>query len=419
MKKILSFLAAGVLGLGLIGCSGDLHDAELIDLTGYGIRSSGKESGWNEDNDIPLIDNGDGTYSASFTVGDTTAAFAVLKCGDTTWNTAYRLKQPKSQGDKANIFDKAEGMEQKVYLGQSSDCCTIPSASEGDKVNLLITPSYTYLNIKVTVAAGGSSYAEPVPYYFDGIYIVGGCFKTGSMENLWSFAIDNLICGASVNKAKGIVTYIKDIIATATDGEMGFNDSSWGNKLAVTSAIVTADGKDYVVTGKGENGNFKVNGLKIGSPYRVTITTTPEKTISVKIEEIVNYTLTFEITGLEEGMLAWVNGNCWGSGWPNGWPIVDWNNGDQGKTDGYLSAHNYAEADATGVATFDSGWNVTNVAKPGETLSFELKFIASEDDWATTKYNNDNIKFDIQNISEGTYKVSINAEANTVTVTKQ
>ena len=414
MKKILSFLVAGVLGLGLIGCSGDLHDAGLIDLTGYGIRCSGKESGWNEDNDIPLTDNGDGTYSASFTVGDTTAAFAVLKCGDTTWDTAYRLKQPKSQGDKANIFDKAEGMEQKVYLGQSSDCCTIPSASEGDKVNLLITPSFTYLNIKVTVAAGGSSYAEPVPYYFDGIYIVGGCFKTGSMENLWSFASDNLICGASVNKAKGIVTYIKDIIATATDGEMGFNDSSWGNKLAVKSATVTADGKDYVVTGEGENGNFKVNGLKIGSPYRVTITTTPEKTISVKIEEIVNYTLTFEITGLEEGMLAWVNGNCWGSGWPNGWALADWGGVGSG-----FALTDAPEADDDGVATFSDKWNVKNVAKPGETLNFELKFIASEDDWATTEYNNANIKFDIQNISAGTYKVSINADANTVTVTKQ
>lgn len=417
MKKILSFLAAGVLGLGLIGCSGDLHDAELIDLTGYGIVGSAKESGWNADNDIPLTDNGDGTYSVSFTAtGDGGFdKFAIRLCGDESWDSAYRLAQPKSQGDKANEFS-AGSMEQKVYLGQSSECCKILGTNAGDKIDLLITPDATFLNVKVTITGGSSSSvpADPVPYYFDGIYIVGGCFKTGSMENLWSFASDNLICGASVNKAKGIVTYIKDIIATKTDGEMGFNDSSWGNKLAVTSATVTADGKDYVVTGEGENGNFKVNGLKIGSPYRVTITTTPEKTISVKIEEIVNYTLTFEITGLEEGMLAWVNGNCWGSGWPNGWALADWGGVGSG-----FALTDAPEADDDGVATFSDKWNVKNVAKPGETLNFELKFIASKDDWATTEYNKDNIKFDIPNISEGTYKVSINADANTVTVTKQ
>lgn len=38
MKKILSFVVAGALALGLIGCSGDLHDVvpSRIDLSGGG-----------------------------------------------------------------------------------------------------------------------------------------------------------------------------------------------------------------------------------------------------------------------------------------------------------------------------------------------------------------------------------------------
>lgn len=46
MKKLLSFLAAGVLALGLIGCSGDLHDKEYnpISLDGYVI--SGGWGSW-------------------------------------------------------------------------------------------------------------------------------------------------------------------------------------------------------------------------------------------------------------------------------------------------------------------------------------------------------------------------------------
>ena len=66
MKKVISLLAAGALALGLIGCSGDLHDTELIELKGYGIRGSAKESGWEAASDIPLTANGDGTYTVGW-----------------------------------------------------------------------------------------------------------------------------------------------------------------------------------------------------------------------------------------------------------------------------------------------------------------------------------------------------------------
>ena len=38
MKKLLSVFAAAAMLFGFASCSGDLHDAQIIDLTGYGIR---------------------------------------------------------------------------------------------------------------------------------------------------------------------------------------------------------------------------------------------------------------------------------------------------------------------------------------------------------------------------------------------
>lgn len=80
MKKLLSFLAVGALALGLIGCSGDLHDAEIIDLSGYGIR--GSMTGWDKADDEPLTKNDNGTYSYSFTATGETDNFAVIEMGD-------------------------------------------------------------------------------------------------------------------------------------------------------------------------------------------------------------------------------------------------------------------------------------------------------------------------------------------------
>ena len=415
MKKLLSFLAAGALALGLIGCSGDLHDAEIIDLSGYGIR--GTMTGWDKADDEPLTKNDDGTYAFSFTATGETDNFAVIEMGDASWNTAYRLAQPKSEGDTANTFDTEKGMEQKVYQGQSADCCTIKGLKKGDKVDLLITPDTTFITVKVTITAGSGS-TGPVPYYFDGLYLVGGCFKIGDMTNLWSFGSANLIYGASLDKKTGNVTYKKDIVATAESGEMGINDSSWGNKQNGTGVTVNANADDYTELNGTAAGNFKVSGLTVGKPYRVEIKTTPDKDVSIKIYEIVSVTFKFEVTGLSEGNLAWIGGNFWGSSWDNGWPIVAWWN----KPLGYgLSVSDNGVADENGVAAFNDKWNVSTVAKPGEKLSYNFKAIASTSNWegdSPTSHETGDLSVGIE-IEEGaTYKISINIEDEEIKVTK-
>ena len=415
MKKLLSFLAVGALALGLIGCSGDLHDAEIIDLSGYGIR--GTMTGWDKADDEPLTKNDDGTYAFSFTATGETDNFAVIEMGDASWNTAYRLAQPKSEGDTANTFDTEKGMEQKVYQGQSADCCTIKGLKKGDKVDLLITPDTTFITVKVTITAGSGS-TGPVPYYFDGLYLVGGCFKIGDMTNLWSFGSANLIYGASLDKKTGNVTYKKDIVATAESGEMGINDSSWGNKQNGTGVTVNANADDYTELNGTAAGNFKVSGLTVGKPYRVEIKTTPDKVVSIKIYEIVSVTFKFEVTGLSEGELAWIGGQFWGASWDNGWPIKAWWNKPLGCG---LSVSDNGVADENGVAAFNDKWNVSTVAKPGEKLSYNFKAIASTSNWegdSPTSHETGDLSVDINIDKDATYKISINIEDEEITVTK-
>ena len=128
-------------------------------------------------------------------------------------------------------------------------------------------PSKKILSCKIELTKEGEKPAS-TPYYFDGLYLVGSCFKIGDMTNLWSFGPANLIYGVSVDKKTGIVTYTKDIVAVATEGEMGINDSSWKNKQKGSGVTIAAEA-GYVELNGAEEGNFKVSGLKVGSPYRV------------------------------------------------------------------------------------------------------------------------------------------------------
>ncbi len=412
MKKLLSFLAVGALALGLIGCSGDLHDAEIIDLFGYGIR--GSMTGWDKADDEPLTKNDDGTYAFSFTATGETDNFAVIEMGDASWNTAYRLAQPKSEGDTANTFDTEKGMEQKVYQGQSADCCTIKGLKKGDKVDLLITPDTTFITVKVTITAGAGS-TGPVPYYLDGELFVG-CTAIGNGFNVADTSW--LLYGCTLDQKTGEVTYTKDFTVSACghswhEGEAAVKiaDPNWKNTYGDTAITV---GEDFVKLVAGGD-NAPVSGLVDGKAYRAEIKTTPDKDVLIKIYEIASVTFKFEVTGLSEGELAWIGGQFWGASWDNGWPIDAWN-----KAPGCgLSVSDNAVADENGVAAFNDKWNVSTVAKPGEKLSYNFKVIATDTDWSgdPSKQTGD-LSVDINIDEDATYKISINIEDEEITVTK-
>ena len=312
MKKLLSVFAAAAMLFGFASCSGDLHDAEIIDLTGYGIR--GTMTGWAAADDIPLVDNGDGTYSISFAAQDPDGTglekIAVIELGDGSWNTAYRLAQPKSEGDSANVFGEADGWEQKVYQGQSADCMLIPVA-KGDNVTLLITPSTTYITVKVTVKAGAAPVvpADPVPFYLDGFYISGDM-------NGWAGSMDTLLWSPTLDKDTGILTYKYDFAATKEAHDFGIrnNTSDWKVKY-VDGVFAFGTDTNYVSVVKNGKDNNKITGLTLGNNYRIYVQTTPEKEVSFKVVVLNKATINVNVTGLPDeanGKVMYLTGDYFG-----------------------------------------------------------------------------------------------------------
>ena len=421
MKKLLSVFAAAAMLFGFASCSGDLHDAQIIDLTGYGIR--GTMTGWAEADDIPLVDNGDGTYSISFAAQDPDGTgfekIAVIELGDGSWSTAYRLAQPKSEGDKANVFG-ADKWEQKVYQGQSADCMLIPAA-KGDNVTLLITPSTTYITVKVTVKSGAAP-AAPVPYVLSGLFIKGDM-------NGWGDGIPNALM-TFTTAMNGEVEYQYDFVGNGSD--MGFKVASanWNDGYSGAEITVNADYVPFTqmrVGGKvtdmegnpipdpgkpgenlGDTGNSTIKATTNGANYRMYIKTNPDKEVFVKVEQIAAVTYKFKVINLGDNAQAWINGSFWG-GWELGWPIASWNSAVKA---GYAPV-----AVVDGVAEFPAVFDVSAVAKVGETKSFNFKAIACADDaWGQADWDSGDLACDIEITGDGTYVVVVDAETNEVSI---
>ncbi len=422
MKKILtSVIAAAALLFGFAGCSGDLHDKpDGTILQDAGII--GSITDWDA---AKMTEVDESTYTYTFVATEETAQFCVQEEFG-KWSSRWCGNNSAGVPEAAETTKIEPGRDlQKMVYSTEADPTHVQISGLSINSEYRITvkiedPSKKILSCKIEQTREGGKPAEsdPTPYYFDGLYLVGSCFKIGDMINLWSFGPANLIYGASVDKKTGNVIYSKDIVAVATEGEMGINDASWNNKQK-GSGVTIAAGAGYVEL-NGDAGNFKVSGLKADSAYRVYFQTTPEKVVSVKIEEICSYKLTFEITGLEEGNAAWINGQFWGSTWPNGWPMAEW----KSEPNATLK-DNIPVAGVDGVAAFNEKWNVVSVAKPGEKLSWNFKPVAANSLENFTAEANlvlkpaNDLTCEIESVESGTYKISINAGTEEVTVKKQ
>lgn len=416
MKKlIISAITAAALLFGFASCSGDLHDdeARIIDLSAGGAPGDFDEpANWSEKQPWTTADVKTGTYTLSFKTKDEISADGVgFKINSQlAWNVdGYSEFTVAADGDAAT----AKFMTGKAMAGAGNAFITGCKPSTAYKMTVVCNPDTT-ATVKVETAnSAAPAESAPVPYYLDGMYLVGGVFKIDGKDNAFAFSTENLIWGASTNKKTGVVTYTKDIKAIAASGELGINDSSWNNKQLGKGVEITADATNATVL-NGEAGNFNVKGLTVGEPYRVEISTTPEKVISVKIYKIAEVTLSFKITGLTEGASAWINGSVWDSSWPQGWPIKAWNSGDADKTAGFISKHPAAVADSDGVATFDTSWNTTFISKIGDTKNWECKVVYIENgtDWdadGAVKDSGDNLKFEYEVTAGGSYTFVIDA----------
>ena len=409
MKKILSFVVAGTLALGLIGCSGNLHDVvpSRIDLSGGcvpGQFNAQPDGTWdNTAGSWTTADKTTGIYTYEFAATNTEMECKVLcKTGD--WNGgAYG-------GEGTELKLKVGDKETLVYDNKTGGGKNVKITGLTKNMKYKITVTATELaTVEATVEAAG---LPPVPYYFDGFFLVGDVFAAnGATSDAWTFGTDNLLSGAVTDANTGVVTYTKDIKAVKTSGQMGINDSKWGNKQKGDGITVNAD-DTFVKLNAAKEGNFAVTGLTIGEPYRVTIQSYPDKSVSVRITQICEYTLKFKLAGATNGTKYFISGTPWG--WSGGWPILSWGGKKpaQMETDAEL-AKRFATADSTGEAVFDTAVKV--IGKPGDTATWEIKVVSCTAEGADPVYNGNNKNFDIT-ISKKTFTATWNVGTGEVSV---
>ena len=158
----------------------------------------------------------------------------------------------------------------------------------------------------------------------------------------------------------------------------------------------------------GDTGNSTIKATKDGANYRMYIKTNPDKEVFVKVEQIAAVTYKFKVINLGDNAQAWINGSFWG-GWELGWPIASWNSAVKA---GYAPV-----AVVDGVAVFPAVFDVSAVAKVGETKSFNFKAIACADDaWAAANWDSGDLACDIEITGDGTYVVVVDAETNEVSI---
>ena len=412
MKKILSFLAAGALALGLIGCSGDLHDDEykVIDLSNGAIPGDfDSPATWDNTTPWSSIDAANNTYTFNFKSKSDcsgTVEFKIVTVNG-EWNVdGYtEVDIPVDSADAVKMRMKTGGEMAGAGNAKITGC----KASTNYTMTVVANPD-TSISVKVESAGAGAVSADPVPYYFDGAMLVG-------VTNWNNSDASNLLKNGKLTKSTGEVVYTLDFTAGNVAEVQITGVGDWNNGWGTTD--ITVGDSDFVtlVPFSTKKAGAKVTGLTDGKAYRAEIKTTPDKDVLIKIYEIASVTFKFEVTGLSEGNLAWIGGDFWGASWDNGWPIEAWK-----KPVGCgLSVSDNAVADENGVAAFNNKWNVSTVAKPGETLSYNFKAIASTSNWegdSPTSHETGDLSVDIEIEEDATYKISINIEDGEVEVTK-
>lgn len=155
MKKILLFLAAGALALGLIGCSGDLHDALKTDVSTLQIRGDLPGASWDG---IDLKKDTEDTYYFNFLATTSTGHFAFTEKGN-GWKVAYRVT---SEGKLYEGF-KTSFDEAVLYNGDSPDCMPV-ALTPGASYKITVTGGPATVNCKIEQTAK----AIPMAIVIDG-----------------------------------------------------------------------------------------------------------------------------------------------------------------------------------------------------------------------------------------------------------
>lgn len=317
MKKVLSFLVAGALALGLIGCSGDMHNdvdpatipasialASAPRLSAGGV--AGSMQGWNV-NTITWTTKDDDNckYTYDFVANAEEVEWKVVSVKG-NWNSgAYR-------GGDNTVTDANVGKTVTLTYDNATGGGKNVKTS-GLKVNKVytITLEYNKGNYDCTVTA--SDKEKPVPFYLDAIFFKG---NYGGNET-WTPSVTSLMHNPTVDEQTGEVEYKLEVACT-TDENVKFLLANVDSKTKYSGADLKV-GEDYKELTAGAANDNTVD-MKTGASYIVYVKTTPEKKVFCKITELPVYvTLKVKITGLDKklaGKTAIIGGSWnWGLGW--------------------------------------------------------------------------------------------------------
>lgn len=330
MKKVLSFLVAGALALGLIGCSGDMHNdvdpatipasialASAPRLGAGGV--AGAMQGWSVDTITWTTKDDDNCkYTYDFVAKAEEIEWKVVSVKG-NWNSGAYGGGADTVTD-ANVgktvtltYDNATGGNKNVK-------------TSGLKVNKVytITLEYNKGNYDCTVTA--SDKEKPVPFYLDDAYFFLGDYNKWDEHN-----VANMFTQYSLDEQSGDVIY-KVVVEATQNGTQFVIPALTGIEKWVTAyknAEVTVDGgwtklTKYVdgkdaddKTGK----NATVKGMTAGSKYNVYLKTTEKKEVFVKIDVVpaFNYIAGIAVVGLDatnfaDGTKVLFNGDYLGWG---------------------------------------------------------------------------------------------------------
>lgn len=324
MKKILSFLAAGALALGLIGCSGDLHDALKTDVSTLQIRGDLPGASWDG---TDLKKDTEDTYYFDFLATTSTGHFAFTE-KDNGWNVAYRVKSDGKlyEGFKTS-FDEAV-----LYNGDSPECMPV-ALTVGASYKIIVTGSPATVTCKIVQTAD----AIPMAIVIDGEKEPIDVTPIGDAKYKYEFEPSSEERTVKFSFKSGISVFAPDAETELTVGNS--SSASVSSAAAATWSIK----------------------LEKDTPYQLAISYADGK---VSVTFLTNYSCMLA-NWLVEG---------WGrSSFEKSESGYTWTESLSGIT---LSAKTYDEA--TTIATYEARWVVSNAS----TIGADIALHAGPSDWS-------------------------------------
>lgn len=340
MKKIIFAALSVLMILSLVGCG------EHIDYTPNKAFSTGDVAGvmngWPVGNasNWTTADDDNYVYTYEFTALKEMGTAIQFKVRSTAgkWDTGdFGGAKLDTKGTKAELTPADFGGPSAEFEVEASHKYKITVTSEDGKVYGKVED----LGLDVV----------PMPFIFNGLFLVGDDldWKTTELYNaLISYTKD----------LSGNVTYVKQFKAGPGNdkGKHTFRicQSDWKGGFGTGTVAVGGDALTLTACADDAQApNVEITGLKEGSVYQMTITTTPDEVVTVSVTEICAVNVKLNIVGFPpeaNGMTAYVDGTF--SGWSIGWPKA-WKGDDQKDQATKVSDNPYRAVIADGEATIN------------------------------------------------------------------